>query len=497
MRVKPGTLNTRPQSSSFVFGEKPTLVTPPVGLHYHGRWKCIGGRGRGCIAITATVLFHSQPHEKFVVLVSDEEIQEIFTEAVRLMDSVTTRAAPQVYQVKDYRGCEHSHVICVGVEDSWMVEGISRAVQTLFIVDGGTSAAARSRMGLWMEMERRGLLLHRPLPSTNALASLSDNDWKALDQISQFLMIPKEGGMDEDGMRENSPPKGATRIFAMGSVEDGRVGIWEVYRKTLWVQDAHSARDTFLAHSGMLIHGTGGEVQILHLEGKDWREAPHGWDYKLPIPQPFFVEGTMGVGMWDSFFLAGGKRNPRSGLRLALHSNQWVELPNMMTGRWEASTVMLDPHTILVLGGMDLEKGITHSSCEFLDLRTEQWSPFPLNIPIPVSNHATTLYGDHVYISGGIDGRESRGTVWRCRVSGEGPVDTLSSLQFSRHDHGMMGDGVGGLKVIGGRHVRVGEEIVDVLLTETLTLDGRREWKHKPKLPFVSLWKASLMNLIS
>ncbi|CAG0894661.1 unnamed protein product [Darwinula stevensoni] len=192
LKVKPGTLNTRPQPSSLVFGEKPTLVTPPVGLHYHGGWKCIGGRGRGCIAVTAASYFHSQPHGSIVVLVSDKEIQQIFTEALRLMGSKvgsTAKEAPQIYEVKDYRGCENSGVMCVGVEDAWMVEGISRAIQFLFVVDGGASAAAQSRMALWMEMERRGLLLHRPLPSSNALDTLSDEDWKALNQISPFLQV--------------------------------------------------------------------------------------------------------------------------------------------------------------------------------------------------------------------------------------------------------------------------------------------------------------------
>ncbi|CAG0885989.1 unnamed protein product [Darwinula stevensoni] len=191
LQVKPGTLNTRPQPSSLVFGEKPALVTPPAGLHYHGGWKCIGGRGRGCIAVTAAALFHqSQSQENFVVLVSDEEIQKTFTKALELMTSASKSAArepPPIYQVKDFRGCEYPGVMCVGVEDSWMVEGISRAIQSLFIVDGGTSAAARSRMGLWTEMERRGKLLHRPLTSPKALDSLSDDDWKALNQTSLFL----------------------------------------------------------------------------------------------------------------------------------------------------------------------------------------------------------------------------------------------------------------------------------------------------------------------
>ncbi|CAG0892863.1 unnamed protein product [Darwinula stevensoni] len=217
LRVKPGTLNTRPQPSSLVFGVRPTLVTPPIGLHYHGGWKCTGGRGRGCIAITAAAVFHSLSQGNIVVLVSDEEIRNIFTEALGMMGSKvgsTAREPPRIYRVKDYRGCENSGVMCVGVEDAWMVEGISRAIQTLFIVDGGTSAAAQSRMGLWMEMDRRGLLLHRPLPSSNVLESLSDDDWRALDEKSLFLKIPKDTEMDEDARRGISSPEGNSKPVA-------------------------------------------------------------------------------------------------------------------------------------------------------------------------------------------------------------------------------------------------------------------------------------------
>ena len=141
-----------------------------------------------------------------MVLVSDEEIRHIFTESLKMMSSKvgsTAREAPQIYLVEDYRGCENFGVMCVGVEDAWMVEGISRAIHTLVIVDGGTSAAARSRMGLWMEMERRGLLLHRPLPPSSVLKSLSDEDlraknaleslsgvdWRALNEKSLFLKV--------------------------------------------------------------------------------------------------------------------------------------------------------------------------------------------------------------------------------------------------------------------------------------------------------------------
>ncbi|CAG0895366.1 unnamed protein product [Darwinula stevensoni] len=353
--VKQRTLNTRPQPSSLVFGVPPTLVTPPHPStpHFHGGFKCIGGRGRGCIAITAAAAFHSQSHENVVVLVSDEEIRGIFTEAFGMMgskDESTAREAPQIYRVEDYRGCETSGVMCVGVEDAWMVEGISRAIQTLYIVDGGTSPAAKSRMGLWMEMERRGKLLHRPLTSSDALESLSDNDWRALNEKSLFLKIPKETGTDEDARRETSSPEGATRIFAMGG-RDGRGGVWEVNKNTCWVGELISLTDFFLAHFGMLIHGAGGEVRILHLDGKDPHESPHEWDYKLRIPNNFIVKGTTGVGIRESIFLLGGKRNPREGRSIDLDSNKWTNLPLMTQGREEAASLMLDPNTILVLGG--------------------------------------------------------------------------------------------------------------------------------------------------
>ncbi|CAG0887415.1 unnamed protein product [Darwinula stevensoni] len=430
---------------------------------------------------------HSFQKGNFVVLVSDEEIRGIFTDAFGMIgskDGSTTREAPQIYRVEDYRGCENSGVMCVGVEDAWMVEGISRAIQTLCIVDGGTSAAAQNRMGLWMEMERRGLLLHRALLSSNVLQSLSDDDWRALNGKSLFLKIPKDTGTDEDARRETSSPEGATRIFAMAQGRDGRGGMWEVHKNTLWVYESYYSSNFFVALSGMLIQGVRGEIRILHLEGKDPRSAPHGWDHKLRIPSTFNVEKTTGVGIRESLFLLGGERNPREGHSLDLHSYKWMNLPLMTQGRFDAASLMLDPHTILVLGGGDPQKKIFLSSCECLDVRVGQWSPFPLNIPIPVSCHAATIYDDHIYISGGFGYSESVGAVWRCRANGEGPIDTLPSLRKNRYSHGMMGFGKAGLQVIGGRYQK-GSKDEEVISTETLTLDGG-EWKIQQEVPFIN-----------
>ncbi|CAG0894662.1 unnamed protein product [Darwinula stevensoni] len=218
---------------------------------------------------------------------------------------------------------------------------------------------------------------------------------------------------------------GALKIFAMGNDENGRFGMWELPKNTLWVQEEHSLLDVFLAQSSMLIHGTGGEVRILHLEGKDPHEAPHGWDHKLRIPPDFLVEGTSGVGIQDSLFLLGGKRNPCSGSRLDLHSYTWVDLPLMTQGREDAASVMLDAHTILALGGVNPKNGKTLSSCVRLDVRTREWIPFPSEIPLPISSHAVTLYDDHVYISGGFRDDESRGDVWKCGVNGGGPWENF------------------------------------------------------------------------
>ncbi|CAG0893244.1 unnamed protein product [Darwinula stevensoni] len=406
----------------------------------------------------------------------------------------TAREAPQIYRVEDYRGCENSGVMCVGVEDTWMVEGISRAIQTLFIVDGGTSAAAQSRMGLWMEMERRGKLLHRPLTSSDVLESLSDDDWRALNEKSLFLKIPKDTATDDDARRETSSLEGATRIFVMGS-SDGGVGIWEVPENTRWVQQGFSIVDIFLAQSFMLIHGSEGEVRILHLEGKDPREAPHGWDHKICIPPTFSAEGTTGVGIRESLFLLGGKRNLCEGRSLDLHSEKWMNLPLMTQGRTNATSVMWNPDTILVMGGADPEKEMCLSCCEFLDLRIGQWSPFHLNMPLPVNSHAATLYNDHIYISGGFRAGESLGEVRRCRANGQGPWDPLPSLRFKRHLHGMMGFGTAGLQVIGGIYQKE-SELTSVLSTETLTLDGMRGWEIQLELPFKRVWKARSMKVV-
>ncbi|CAG0903998.1 unnamed protein product [Darwinula stevensoni] len=497
LRVRPGTLNTRPRPSSLVFGEKPVLATPPSGLHYHGGWKCVGGRGRGCVAVTAAAVFRSRVAKgtrNAVVLVSDEETKQTFSEALRLMDSaIGSTGTPRIRHVEEYRGCENSVVMCVGVEDAWMVEGISRAIHTLVIVDGGASNSARSRMGLWMEMERRGLLVHRPLANASDLDFLSDDDWKALNRRSIFLKIRRSGTMDDEDARISSP-EGAKRIFAMGN-KDARAGMWEILENTLWVQEGCSAADVFLARSDMLIYGTGGEIRILHLEGKDPSEAPHGWDHNLRIAPsfPFIVDGTTGVGMGESLFLVGGHSNPRSGLRLDLHGGEWMPLPKVIEGRVDAALVMGDPHNILILGGRDPEKRQILSSCECLDTRQGAWSPFPLPIPLPIVGHAATIYGDHLCISGGWDGMESRGEVWRCRANEEGPWDTLPPLQLNRYFHGMTCGSAGELQVIGGIHQRK-YDVSEVLSSEMLTFDEGRGWERQQDLPFKYVLKACEMK---
>ena len=121
-----------------------------------------------------------------MVLISNEEIKMIFTVAVELLKG---SKVPKIHHPNQYRGCENSQVMCVGVEDSWMMESISRAIQSLFIVEGGTHPSVQSRKGLWMEMERRGLLLHHEQPTFPALASISKNNWRALHQKSPFLKV--------------------------------------------------------------------------------------------------------------------------------------------------------------------------------------------------------------------------------------------------------------------------------------------------------------------
>ncbi|CAG0901768.1 unnamed protein product, partial [Darwinula stevensoni] len=461
LRVKPGTLNTRPQPSSLVFGEKPILITSPSDGHYHGKWKCIGGRGRGCVAVTAAAYFHSQELGDVVVLISDGEIRVTFTEALRLMkiaSGVNQGEVPRIYHPKEYRGCESSQVMCVGIEDSWVVEGISRAIRTLFIVDGGTSSVAQSRMRLWMEMDRRGLL-HRTQSSFHALVSLSSNDWIELDQISHFLKDPSRSKKEEDARRVVCPSAGLQRIFAMARGQDLRAGMWEVHpSQTLWVNSPGGIGDVYLAHSGRLIHGTGGEVRILHLEEKDPREAPYRWDEVLRNPLQF-IRSTTGCIIQNSLFLLG---------------------------------MILDPHTILVLGGQDFEAEKQVSSCEYLDVRTGQWSSFQ-DIPLPLSGLAATVYHDQLYISGGWDGMESRREVWRCRVKG-GQWEELPCLNNPRGHHGMMGNGKGGLSVIGGLFQR-GSQYEEVLETETFTLDVRGGWVNQGTFPFDKIWKATDMNV--
>ncbi|CAG0888877.1 unnamed protein product [Darwinula stevensoni] len=425
LRVKPGTLNTRPQPSSLVFGEKPILITSPSDGHYHGKWKCIGGRGRGCVAVTAAAYFHSQELGDVVVLISDGEIQVTFTEALKLMkiaSGVNQGEVPRIYHPREYRGCESSQVMCVGIEDSWVVEGISRAIRTLFIVDGGTSSVAQSRMRLWMEMDRRGLL-HRTQSSFHALD-------------------PSRSKKEEDARRVVCPSAGLQRIFAMARGQDLRAGMWEVHpSQTLWVNSPGGVGDVYLR---------------------------------------------------NSLFLLGSETNPREGLQLDLASEKWATLSPMKDRRSNAASVILDPHTILVLGGQDFEAEKQVSSCEYLDVRTGQWSSFQ-DIPLPLSGLAATVYHDHLYISGGWDGLESRREVWRCRMKG-GQWEELPCLKNPRGHHGMMGNGKGGLSVIGGLFQR-GSQYEEVLETETYTLDVRGGWVNQGTIPFDKVWKATDMNV--
>ncbi|CAG0888972.1 unnamed protein product [Darwinula stevensoni] len=497
LRMIPVTLTMRPEVSSLVFGEKPTLITPPLATHYHGGFKCISGQGRGCVAITAAAFMHSYIQENVVVLISDEMTREIFTDALKLMK---TTKVPEIFSPSDFRGCESPQVMCVGVEDSCMIEGISRAIRTLFIVEGGTHTVVQSRIKLWREMERRGLLVHRPLVSSAALDTFSTDDWRSLNRKCSFLKVQfsrlhiRNIGMEDGECRETSCCDGKQRIFAMGRGKKGIPGILEVLKSdsTLWVPGLHSAEDVFLAHSGRLIHGRQKDVRILHVEGKDPCEASFRWDEVLRIPPQFFIKSTTGVVIQDSLFLFGGEGNSPEGCRLDLNAETWTTLSPLREKRNGAASMMLDPHTILVLGGWDSETQKALSSSECLDTRTLQWSHFP-PIPIALSSHAVAVYNEHLYISGGFSEGESQTEVWRWRVNGGGPWEKLLPLNIGRHDHGFMEDGAGTLSVIGGRQRR-GQYDVFVLETEKLTLNGEIGWVTQEKLPFMSVLKANEME---
>ncbi|CAG0902603.1 unnamed protein product [Darwinula stevensoni] len=434
LQVKPGTLPTRPQPSSLVFGEKPTLITPPNHEHYHGGWKCLGGRG--CVAVTAAeyLLSHALK-DNIVVLISDQEVKEVFIEFLDRMKA----PIPQIHHPEKYRGCESHEVMCVGVEDSWMVEGISRAIRTLFIVDGGNHPT-----------------------------------------------IPTGPVIEEDAEKGAFLRKENRRVFALGANErKTKYGIWEVFPwevphlpPTQWFQTNESVVDLFLAHSGRLIYGREKEVRIFHLGKKNPCEAPwKNWGEKFPVHDPFSIQFTAGAISYDSLFLMGGERNPQKVLQLDLYTGIWMPLSPLEVGRKSAVAVMRNPHTIMVLGGEDPEKRLL-SSCEFLDTRenSSKWVPFTHDIPTPVDNHAVTLCNDRVYISGGWNGRESMKNVFKMDVNGG--WEELPPLILKRQYHGMINDGER-LTVIGGRKAKETNggsgAREEVLMTETLTLDGGKE----------------------
>ncbi|CAG0902260.1 unnamed protein product, partial [Darwinula stevensoni] len=192
-KLHPGTLSTSLESCSFVFGTKPELISPPPEGHNHGGFKCQDSEARSCLAVAAAAYLYSYKSEKkFVVLISDNEIKELFKATLNILHGSTMSEETQIHHPKDYRGCEHFLVMCVGVEDSWVVDGISRAIRTLVIVDGGNHPAAQSRIRLWQEMKRRGFLIEKPGSFSNALASLSDNHWNTLYQKRPSLKLVGE-----------------------------------------------------------------------------------------------------------------------------------------------------------------------------------------------------------------------------------------------------------------------------------------------------------------
>ncbi|CAG0888537.1 unnamed protein product [Darwinula stevensoni] len=496
LRVKPGTLNTRPQPSSLVFGQKPILITPPLGVHNHGGLKCIDGRGRGCVAVTAAAYVLSLQHkENLVVLISDEEIQDIFTEALNLMEAGTSGVL-SIYHPKDYRGCESSEVMCVGLEDSWVVEGISRAIWKLLIVDGGSHPVVKCRMGLWRDLVRRGFL-HSPEPFSPDPDPLPHDDWAALNEKYHFLQSNKGPEVEEDEARDKYLPEGKQGIFAMGTINErwGGGGIWELSTDpaTFWINSHYSVSHVFLAHSNRLIHGRGETLHIFRLERKHINEAPYGWDVEFHIPPPFFIKGTSGVVIHSSLFLFGGEKSPREVGRLDLVTGSWENLLPMTNGRKGAVSVMSDPHTISLMGGEDPETKRTLFSCEYFDTRSGRWCTSHLDIPKPVASHAATVYKDHVYISGGWNGKETTKDVWRSRVTAGSPWESIPSLEIARSGHGIVQDSAGELSVIGGRKVFSDQEATQVLQTETLSLE-EESWKVGEKLPFRNLWRATEMK---
>ena len=122
-----------------------------------------------------------------MVLISVEEIRRIFSEALKL---IKADEGPQIYHPKAYRGMESSTVMCVGIEDSWVVEAISRAVRNLLIVEGvANRPIVANRMRVWEELEGKGFLRHHTQASSPTLDLLSEDDWKALNRQSHFLKV--------------------------------------------------------------------------------------------------------------------------------------------------------------------------------------------------------------------------------------------------------------------------------------------------------------------
>ena len=182
----------------------------------------------------------------------------------------------------------------------------------------------------------------------------------------------------------------------------------------------------------------------------------------------------------DIIIIAG--KVPKTNKRLSsverfnLLTQTWTNLPALKIARWASSAVMFK-NQILVCGGSVTEKpGECVDNIEILDLNSTplQWREFFANLPLKVSGHKCVVYGNRLFIIGGLSNKgEILDTIYELLLVPPYSSKLLCHMKKKRVLHGVE---LFGNKVLiaGGMRTKMDVEIFDI---------GRNECVEMQPLP--------------
>ncbi|CAG0889786.1 unnamed protein product [Darwinula stevensoni] len=187
LRQNARNLPTASRASALVEGPKPKYIS----LKYNcpGKHNSLLCRGsKHCMPyIGAYICFHSeltltQLKEKSVfVLMSNVKLKDYLKSSLMgdRRSEVEGRAEDfQFFEPRKFRGCESSVILTVNVEDTWLLESISRARTMLFIID-----CLPDHLQVWRTMKEVGRIDEVEIPQT----AIEEKVLSKLDEIGCFL----------------------------------------------------------------------------------------------------------------------------------------------------------------------------------------------------------------------------------------------------------------------------------------------------------------------